>query len=166
MRWRLVSLVVGIGAVSLVSLVVPVQEKLIWNRSDSAPIGLYWIKHKPAEIGDWVVVSAGSDVAVWAQEQGFVGKDWPLIKQVAAVGGDRICRRGVHVIINGEVVAEALEHDQAGRNLPVWSGCRIVKWDEIFLLNDHPRSLDGRYFGPLKTRDLDGVALLIMEAST
>ena len=50
------------------------------------------------------------------------------------------------VTVNGVVAAEARDRDSRGAALPVWSGCRILGNDEIFLLNRHPDSLDGRYF--------------------
>ncbi|WP_373007034.1 S26 family signal peptidase [Hyphomonas sp.] len=34
--------------------------------------------------------------------------------------------------------------------------------DQLFLMNAHPDSLDGRYFGPVEINDLDGVARLIL----
>ena len=41
--------------------------------------------------------------------------------------------------------------------MPVWSGCRVLKDGEVFLLADHPKSFDGRYFGVTKTSRIIGV---------
>ena len=35
--------------------------------------------------------------------------------------------------------------------------------DEIFLMNPHPDSLDGRYFGPGDGDDIAGVARLVVD---
>lgn len=150
------------GPLLLASLAVPVREKLVWNRTASAPTGLYWIRQRPVERGDWVVVSPKAEAASWAESRGFIGKDWPLIKQVGGLSGDTVCRFEETILVNGVAAAEALQQDQQGRPLPVWSGCRGLQDDEVFLLNQHPRSLDGRYFGPLSLSDLEGVAILVI----
>ncbi|MBI1394301.1 MAG: hypothetical protein GC152_16355 [Alphaproteobacteria bacterium] len=138
-------------------------EILIWNRTPSAPVGLYWKSDGPLTQNGWAVVSEKSKAAIWASENGFTGKDWPLIKRVRGTAGDTVCRQGLRVFINGMVVAEALETDQIGRSLPVWQGCQSLGADEAFLLNEHPRSLDGRYFGVTKSKDISGGALLLWE---
>lgn len=143
----------------LFGLVFDPADRLIWNRTTSAPTGLYWLSDAPFTHGRWVVVSSQSADAKLAQGRGYVGKDWPLLKQIAGVPGDEICRTGGDILINNEVVAEALTVDSSGRNLPVWDGCVRLKSDELFLLTPHPASLDGRYFGPTNQSDLDGVAI-------
>ena len=145
-------------------LVLDPADRLIWNWTASAPTGLYWLSDAPFTPGRWVVVSSQSVQANWAQEHEFVGEDWPLLKQIAGGPGDEICRTGRDILINDEVVAEALIVDSSGRNLPVWDGCVRLESDELFLLTPHPASLDGRYFGPVKQTDLDGVAIPVFVA--
>ena len=134
-------------------------DRLIWNRTASAPTGLYWLSDDPFTHDRWVVVSSQSDSAQWAEMRGYVGKDWPLLKQIAGMPGDEICRTGDEIRINGEPVAIAKAVDSSGRMLPIWEGCSVLQSDEIFLLTAHPASLDGRYFGPIKQSDLDGAAI-------
>ena len=43
----------------------------------------------------------------------------------------------------------------------MWEGCKVLEADEVFLLNPHPRSIDGRYFGPIKIGDLGGTLVLL-----
>ena len=138
---------------------------LIWNRTSSAPEGLYRLTAKPLEVGQWVLVSDGSEHVVWAQQRGYVGPDWPLLKRVAAIEDAEICRHGDEILINGMHVADALEADDLGREMPQWSGCHVLENGEVFLLNDHPRSLDGRYFGPTRTDSLEGVAVPLFISS-
>lgn len=134
-------------------------ERLIWNRTPSAPIGLYWRSDDPFTHGRWVIVSGQSGEARWAHARGFVGADWPLLKQIKGVPGDKICRSGAEVSVNNVVIARAMDTDSSGRKLPLWTGCHVLQSDEYFLLTSHPRSLDGRYFGVTKMEDLDGVAV-------
>jgi conjugative transfer signal peptidase TraF len=135
------------------------EDHLIWNRTGSAPEGLYWRSNDPFTPGRWVIVSASSADAQWAEEQGFVGNDWPLVKRIAGIAGDEICRHGQTISINDDTVASAHLVDSSGRKLPYWQGCVRLSETEVFLLNAHPESLDGRYFGLTKLDDLDGVAI-------
>jgi len=137
-------------------------DRLIWNRTASAPTGLYRLSDEPFTQGSWVVVSSQSPVAVWAEARGYVGKDWPLLKQIAGLPGDEVCRNDSEIRINNQPVASAKSVDSSGRNLPIWEGCSILQADELFLLTPHPASLDGRYFGPIRQTDLDGVAIPLM----
>jgi len=152
---------VGIG-LALFGIAFDPSDRLIWNRTASAPIGLYWLSDAPFAHGRWVVVSASSDEAQWAQAHGFVGSEWPLLKQVVGRPGDEICRDGAVILINGLEVGAAHTDDHLGRKLPVWSGCIELQDGQYFLMNDHPESLDGRYFGPTDEADLDGVATLVL----
>ena len=158
MRYGVSILAVLVACLSLLSVIWKPQERLIWNRTSSAPIGLYWLSDGPYEIDDWVIVSADSAAARLAEKQGFVGQDWPLLKRVSAVSGDEICRHEAIISINNHDVASAKMHDNLGRELPVWSGCVTIDADQVFLLNEHPDSFDGRYFGPTQKADLMGRA--------
>ena len=151
----------GIG-LALFGLIFSPMDRLIWNRTGSAPQGLYWLSDEPFTPGRWVVVSARSAEAQWAEEHGFVGRDWPLLKQVGGLPSDEICRSGVDVSINGRPVARARERDSMGRALPVWQGCVLLDEEQVFLLAPHPDSLDGRYFGAMQRSDLVGVARPLM----
>lgn len=79
-----------------------------------------------------------------------------LLKRVAAVEGDRVCRRDGLVQVDRRTVPVA-GRDRRGRALPVWNGCRRLGPGELFLLGDTPGSFDSRYFGPVRVSDVDGV---------
>jgi conjugative transfer signal peptidase TraF len=159
-------IVLTVAAASATALAVaafapPEQGVFLWNRTQSAPKGLYWRGDGALETGDWAIVSARAPAAVWTAEHGFLAPEWPLIKRVAGVPGDEICREDERVFINGALAAVALRTDFTGRKLPSWSGCKRLEDGEFFLLNDHPRSLDGRYFGATKAEDIGGKARLL-----
>ncbi|MCR9078562.1 MAG: S26 family signal peptidase [Hyphomonadaceae bacterium] len=165
MKW----LSIGVGFAAIAALILApflgLQKHLIWNRTASAPIGFYWVKDSPVAYDRWAVLSPKSDASHWAETHGFVGKDWPLLKAIAGLPGDKICREDQAILINGEVRALAVKQDHMKRDLPVWSGCHMLSEDEIFLLNAHPKSLDGRYFGVTRIEDVDGIAVLLFEVS-
>lgn len=151
----------GIG-LALFGAAFKPQDRLIWNRTGSAPQGLYWLSDEPFTLGRWVVVSSHSVDAQWAEDHGFVGRNWPLLKQIAGLPGDEICRTDMQILINGTIAGDARLQDSFGRDLPSWQGCVVLGEDQLFLMTAHPDSLDGRYFGPAEIHDLDGVAHLIL----
>lgn len=145
-----------IGALSLVH----VAPRLVWNASASAPVGLYAIAAStPLEVTDLVAVDAPEPLATFLSVRGYLPRGVPLMKRVAALPGQRVCRSGASVTVDGIVIGEALERDRLGRLLPVWQGCRAVAPTELFLMNWQVRdSLDGRYFGPLPAASVIGRA--------
>jgi len=153
-------LIIGAAAVTALGVASAsvFAPRLVWNASASAPIGLYSVSRERFERGDYVIVSPSSGIQALIDERGYLPPATPLLKRVAARSGARICRDKGSVSIDGAVVAHALLRDSEGRTLPVWSGCKTLKADEIFLLNDHAQSLDGRYFGATKTAFVIGVA--------
>lgn len=82
-----------------------------------------------------------------------------LLKRVAALSGEKVCREGERVIVAGKVIALAKRTDAQGRRLPAWQGCQRLADDEIFLVNVNVKdSLDGRYFGPSLKNSIIGLA--------
>lgn len=142
----------------------PPGNLLIWNRTASAPQGLYWRSGGPLDYDEWAVVSGGAPTSIWIAEHNYLARGWPVIKRVRGLSGDEICRLNGAVSINGKEVATALKKDSSGGELPVWRGCFVLSDGEVFLLNDHPRSLDGRYFGATDIDDVTGVARLLIKA--
>ena len=141
--------------------IVGTSTKLIWNTTASAPVGFYTIE--PAEgieVPELVAVMPPEPLAAFMVERGYVGRGVPLLKRVAGLPGQRVCRAGLAITVDGIEMAEALERDRIGRALPVWQGCRVIAPSEIFLLNwDVRDSLDGRYFGPIPASSVIGRAV-------
>lgn len=146
----------GIAAASAVDL----PTKLIWNATASAPIGFYTLE--PAariEAHELVAVMPPEPLAAFVVGRGYVGRGVPMLKRVAGLPGQRVCRTGRTITVGGIVMGEALERDRIGRELPVWQGCRVVADGDLFLMNgDVGDSLDGRYFGPIPTSSVIGRA--------
>jgi type IV secretory pathway protease TraF len=51
-------------------------------------------------------------------ERGYLPLGALLLKHVAALPGAEICRRGVHIFVNGKEIAQAKMSDVQGRPLP------------------------------------------------
>jgi conjugative transfer signal peptidase TraF len=136
------------------------MPRLLWNASVSVPIGLYAM-HPAGRLtaGEMLVVRPPATLAQFMAARGYLALGVPLIKHVAALPGQIICRSGRTMTVDGVVVAEALDRDARGRELPAWQGCRVVKTGEVFLMNaDVTDSFDGRYFGPMPDSTIIGSA--------
>lgn len=141
--------------------VIPTSLKLVWNGSASAPIGLYRIVPlERLEVPDLVAVMPPEPLEDFMVERGYIGRGVPILKRVLGLTGQRVCRTGQTITVDGIAMGEALDRDRRNRPLPVWSGCRVVSDDELFLMNwQVPDSLDGRYFGPLPATTVIGRAI-------
>lgn len=144
-----------------VGTIAPTPLKLVWNASASVPIGLYQVAlaERP-QVGDLVVVAAPEPLARFLSERGYLPRGVPLLKRIAALPGQRVCRVRGEITVDGIAMATVLERDRSGRDLPIWTGCRVIADGELFLMNGQVRySLDGRYFGPLSASAVIGRAI-------
>ncbi len=138
----------GVGLIATPS-VIDRPTRFIWNASASVPIGLYLVQ--PADsfnVDDLVMVVPPEHFRAWLTGRGYLADNVPLIKRIAALHGQTVCRNDRLITIDGVAMAPARDHDRQGRSLPIWSGCQTLDHNDVFLLNwDAPDSLDGRYFG-------------------
>jgi conjugative transfer signal peptidase TraF len=153
-------MVLGVGAIALPQLDNR-PPWLIWNASASVPIGLYAVETIiDVQTGDLVVVRPPEPLARFLADAGYLPRGVPLLKHVAAVAGQTVCRVGRSVTVDAIEMGEARERDRRDRALPVWEGCRVIRRDEVFLMNSQSAdSLDGRYFGPLPAASVVGRAI-------
>jgi conjugative transfer signal peptidase TraF len=165
-RFRLIPRIAVLLAISAayVAMLIgfDVREPLIiYNASGSAPLGFYDIDSRLPTRGELAVIKPPPLIELMIVARGILPPSVPLVKQVAAIGGDEVCRskepQGA-IAINGKVVAEVLDQDREGRPLPSWDGCIRLVDGEFFLLQPHPHSFDSRYFGPVLRCDILGVA--------
>ncbi|WP_343577819.1 S26 family signal peptidase [Pseudomonas sp.] len=122
--------------------------QLVYNASDSVPVG--WYRILPVDAlsqGDLVLVRLPLEARSLAAQRGYLPANVPLLKTVAAVAPQQVCLRGNQVRIDGVVIARRLSWDRQGRALPTWQACRRLVDDELFLLSSNPNSFDSRYFG-------------------
>jgi conjugative transfer signal peptidase TraF len=149
--------VLGVGA----SLAFHPAPRWVWNETASVPVGLYRIQPTvPVRVGDIVAIRLPEREALLLATRGYLPFGVPLLKPVAALAGQRVCRFGPHVTIDGTPVGDAKPVDHRGRPLPVWQGCRSLGPGQVFVMNAAvPTSLDGRYFGVLPLETVIGRAV-------
>lgn len=148
-------------AATLATLTVPVSRYAIWNATASVPTGLYAIRGKASlHVGERVAIEPPPELRRLLAERRYLPTGVPLLKRIAAVRGQRICRFRHGVTIDGTYVGAARARDRLGRPLPVWAGCHVLRTGELFVMNPAaPDSFDGRYFGPLRLDTVIGRAI-------
>lgn len=161
-RWRWL-LVAACGVALLGASTLKQRPLLIWNGSSSAPIGLYTVRtDKPLARGDMVAATLAEPYRSLAAARRYLPSEVPLIKRIAAVSGDTVCAQGDHIIINQRRVAVRKRIDPQNRALPYWQGCIQLGARHYFLLMEpHPDSFDGRYFGLTEARNIIGKVRLL-----
>ena len=147
-------------AATLATLTMPVSRYALWNATASVPTGLYAIRGKASlHVGERVAVEPPPALRRLLATRGYLPAGIPLIKRIAAVSGQRVCRFGYGVTIDGDFAGVARARDRLGRPLPGWFGCRMLLTGELFVMNPAaPDSFDGRYFGTLQVADVIGRA--------
>lgn len=147
-----------IGAAFGILSLQPQAPRFVWNFTKSVPVGLYGVSPGGPAKGDLIAIAPSGDTRDTLDAYDVLPAGKVLLKQLSAVNGDTVCRVGASITINGAKVATARQASSTGRALPTWSGCRTLGVREILALAPHPLSFDGRYLGPIDSRQIIGVA--------
>jgi conjugative transfer signal peptidase TraF len=143
------------------------------NGTGSEPIGIYWAIAKSPSRGDFVfALPPAWPIFQLALARGYLAAGpspagtSAVIKQVAAVGGDRVTIDGEGVRVNGVLLKNSAPRpaDEAGRPLHAYELSDYeLGTEEVLLMSDHnPASFDGRYFGPLSRTTIQSVIVPIL----
>lgn len=133
---------------------------LVWNASESVPIGFYSVQPvRQLTVTSLVVAMPSEPLASFLAARGYLPRGVPLIKRILALPGQSVCRSKLTIVVDGIEMGAAREGDGHGRQLPTWQGCGVIQNDKVFLMNwDEPASFDGRYFGPISVSAIVGRA--------
>jgi len=158
----------GIGLAALYAptfMPLPAHESVfvVYNPTDSVPRGWYLVgsidNAASLQVGSIVLARLPADVAAFAGQRGYLPSGVPILKRIGAVTPQSVCVRERVVLVDGAVAATARTHDGARRPLQAWQQCRSLNSGELFLLSDsNPASFDSRYFGPIATSAVLGIA--------
>ena len=153
---------IAVSAIALTAMAA-MPRRIIWNASASVPVGLYVVQDAgQSRVGDLLAAAPPPEIEAFLANGRYVPAGVPLIKHVAALPGQKICRIGNTITVDLRVVGHARKLDSKDRPLPYWQGCLTLASLQIFLMNTSvPDSLDGRYFGPFERNDIVGRAVPI-----
>jgi len=158
------------GAVTMGAFAGGEAAGLRVNLTASMPRGLWQVRAgAPVGRGETVAICPPNRADIrQAAGRGYIppgrcpGGYEPLIKPVAALGGDVVTVIAGGIFVNADPVANTrpLSRDEAGRTLhPFPAGTYRVPPGELWLLAGHdPRSFDSRYFGAVPVTNIIGVA--------
>ena len=121
------------------------------NITPSEPVGIYRLVGGQAERRALVLLKQPHNSAASVLSR-YVPVHLPLIKRVAAIPGDLVEVNTSGMRVNGSLWPHSvpLAHDQEGRSLrPYPFGVYRVPAGELWVMSNHPRGLDSRYFGPV-----------------
>ena len=118
---------VSAGFVAMLASLQTHAPLVLYNASGSAPLGFYRVENRLPQRGETAIVQPPPLIEMMIVARGILAPDIPLVKQVAAMGGDEVCRSKVNgtgvVSVNGKTIAETFDKDRDGRPLPSWDGC-------------------------------------------
>jgi conjugative transfer signal peptidase TraF len=138
-------------AVCLLGAWMPAALGYCLNITPSEPVGIYRRAAGGAERGILVLMNQPRDSASSIFGR-YLPANIPLIKRIAAMPGDVVNASARGVRINGILWPDSapLTHDQEGRSLqPYPFGTYRVAAGQLWVMSNHPRGLDSRYFGPV-----------------
>jgi conjugative transfer signal peptidase TraF len=127
------------------------------NLTPSLPRGLYRLHPVTDSLsrGSLVIIPVPASI------RPFHSRWLPLLKPVAGLAGDLVCRRQDTLVINGESFGPIAATSQ-GQTVPTIvreGACFTVPEGSVFLASHADRSLDSRYFGAVAIAQLTGVAV-------
>ncbi len=157
--WKRLTNGIAIGGAVVLALGMGCQAAgARFNSTGSIPIGLYWMSNAPVTKGAYVLFCPPQAAAFEeARARAYIGAGFCpgeygyMMKRVAGVGGDTVAidETGVWIHQVLSPLSAQLKADKAGRPMPD---------NEVLLMSDiSARSFDGRYFGPVRRSQIQGV---------
>ncbi len=149
--------------VTLLSLTWPfIDVPIVINPTVSEPVGFYRIvSHAVPDYrrGMTVVFPVPVPFQSLVYGRGWLKPGVPLMKNIGALAGDRVCVRDDHFEVNGKNLGPVSTVDRTGATLPRLRGCfRIADGYFFPMSGHHERSFDGRYIGAQPLSAITGEA--------
>jgi len=163
-------LCIGAGVVLILSCLIASELGYRVNSSPSLPRGIWRVVAQNGRVQRGQIISIfPTDNAMLKMARSRSYLSWglcsggysSLLKPVAAVEGDRVAISDQGIAVDGVFIpkSRALTRDTMGRTLkPMENGFYTVKPGTIWLVSSHDHSFDSRYFGPLPSANILGLA--------
>jgi conjugative transfer signal peptidase TraF len=130
---------------------LPLELGYCLNITPSEPVGIYELVSGGAGRGALVLLEQPHG-SVTSTLRRYIPAKLPLVKRVAAIPGDMVRIDSDGVYVNGVRWPDSvpLLHDDEGRALqPYPFGVYRVAAGRLWVMSNHPRGFDSRYFGPV-----------------
>jgi type IV secretory pathway protease TraF len=157
LKRRLLTLCVGAaGVVTAITWIATSPPPITFNTTNSIRIGVY-VRDRSGRLDGGAAVRFKSPPAL----DTYLGRTpktptlW-LLKSAAGLAGSRFCTGPGGAELDGRQLP-VIEKDNAGSPLPIITGCWILPIDQLVVLGENDRSLDSRYYGPIRTADIEGI---------
>ncbi len=143
-----------------------IKDKYIINPSKSLTRGIYKL-YPPVNIkhGDIVVFKIPKELEIYCKHRGYIlNRTETLMKRVAAFSTDTIEIKNQEIFINNVSWGKIYNVDSKYRDLPQLKTKDVIPNKNEFLpLVQTDGSFDGRYFGPIKSQEIQARAELFLQ---
>jgi len=135
------------------------RKLIIYNATNSLPVGLYYVVKKTHyQSGDIVCFPIPEHVKRMVSERKWLPENSYLLKKIIAVYGDYCCIDNYKYHVKNSYGNIKLT-DSSGRTMPEISLCKLLSINEFFVGDlDQERSFDSRYFGTININNIHGIA--------
>jgi conjugative transfer signal peptidase TraF len=145
------------ASLCLIGSWLPLRLGYCLNVTSSEPVGFYRRTNARLTRGVLVLLHQPDNALAAPMLNAYIPPGFALIKRVAAVAGDMVVIDAHGVGINGSrwPSSAPLIQDQQGHLLHSYPfGIYRVPSGELWVMSNHPRGLDSRYFGPVSAASI------------
>ena len=140
------------------------DRQLVINTSPSVAPGIYLCVDERPTVGR--IVDFRIPARAWPyirKRTGHTGRNWYILKPIAAGPGYKVNTMGRWLYINGRKIAPIYTHDEKGRLLPHWRADCVLGPHEYFVYSSRIwNSFDSRYYGPIRQRQIAAVRVPLL----
>ncbi len=140
------------------------DRQLVINTSPSVAPGIYLCVDERPTVGR--IVDFRIPVRAWPyieERTGHTGRNWYILKPIAAGPGNRVNTLGRWLYINGCKMARIYTHDEKDRLLPHWRADCVLGPHEYFVYSNRIwNSFDSRYYGPISLSQIAAVRVPLL----
>ncbi|NTW15837.1 MAG: S26 family signal peptidase [Syntrophaceae bacterium] len=155
----------GLFILIILSVIYP-HKMLVYNYTNSVPLGFYLILPIPFKKGDLIAFEPSDKAKKLIQQRKYLRPDAYLIKHIAGVPGDHLCTLDDTLLVDGINYGAIAHKDREGRELTPYQYCGIINNGFIVAIKGMKNSFDSRYYGPIPEKCIIGKAVPVLLFNT
>ena len=130
----------------------------LYNYTDSLPHGIYLMYSGQPQKGELVVIKPEGLAGKLIRERHYLRNGGYLLKHIVGVKGDSVCTEKGVLFVDGVNYGGIDACDREGRPLPRYRFCGRLKDGYVVAVKGMKNSFDSRYYGPIRSEDIVGIA--------